>query len=296
MTLCKPPMIQAIQITDRRLVRLILNGGQEELNLRQATIYSHKKLNSIFLQFTGAAAIRDFESRHYVRKMTDDENRSKFSKEVGAPRGHHGQQIHYLIWYKLDDGTWKNVGAISGGSAVYSTKLRDDFFGITKENRQMVLNGIIDNTLFRLELPEQNLASKVVSMWRKQVALDWEEMYDVKPFGFETFVEYAELENNNKRLGSLYRADNWTFVGETDGNTKNHVGKGLGGGFNRENVSKKKIFCKWIKPFKTPQICEYKSSWKGETPEQKKIAGVRKAKRKDLEIKALVKKSNLGII
>ena len=109
---------------------------------------------------------------------------------------------------------WENVGAISGGSAVFSTKTRDDFFHITKTNRTLVLNGIIDNTLFRLEKPEYNLASQIVSVWRRQVVKDWEYLYDVKPFGFETFVEFAEIGGDRQRMGCLYRADNWTFVGK----------------------------------------------------------------------------------
>jgi hypothetical protein len=162
--------------------------------------------------------------------MTVD-GRTDKSKAVGDVRGHHGQQIHYLIWYETDDG-WKNVGAISGGSAVYATGVRDDFFHITIENREKVINGIIDNTLFRLELHEYNLASKIVSRWKKTVVKDWEALYGVKPYGFETFVEYAEIDADRQRVGSLYLADNWTLVGETLGVAKNRIGKGLTGGLH----------------------------------------------------------------
>ena len=170
-------------------------------------------MKRLLLQFCCSKDIKIFEENHYVRKMTAD-GRTDKSKAVGEVRGHHGQQIHYLIWYETDDG-WKNVGAISGGSAVYATGVRDDFFYITKDNREKVINGIIDNTLFRLELHEYNLASQIVSLWRKVVVKDWESLYGVKPYGFETFVEYAEIDANRQRVGSLYLADNWTFVGET---------------------------------------------------------------------------------
>jgi hypothetical protein len=237
----------------------------------------------ILFQFCGSKDIKIFEKNHYVRKMTAD-GRTDRSKAVGEVRGHHGQQIHYLIWYETDDG-WKNVGAISGGSAVFATGVRDDYFHITTENREKVINGIIDNTLFRLELHDFNLASKIVCRWRKTVVKDWEGLYGVKPYGFETFVEYAEIDATTQRVGSLYLADNWTLVGETAGNTRNHIGKGLTGGlhgnpFTRENVSKKFVFCKWIKPFTEPQVCEYKSSWRGQTPEEKQRAKGRAAWRK----------------
>lgn len=243
----------------------------------------HCKVNQILFQFCSSKDIKVFEKNHYVRKMTAD-GRTDKSKAVGEVRGHYGQQLHYLVWYETYDG-WKNVGAISGGSAVLATSVRDEFFHITKENREKVINGIIDNTLFRLEFHEPNLASTIVSQWRKTVVKDWEGLYGVKPYGFETFVEYAEIDADRQRVGSLYLADNWTLVGETAGNTRTHIGKGLTGGlhgnpFTRENVSKKFVFCKWIKPFTEPQTCDYKSSWRGQTPEEKQLAKERAAWRR----------------
>ena len=239
-------------------------------------------MKRILFQFCSSKDIKIFEKNHYVRKMSA-EGRTDKSKAVGDVRGHHGQQIHYLIWYETDNG-WENVGAISGGSAVYATGVRDDYFHITTENREKVINGIIDNTLFRLEFHEPNLASKIVSRWRKTVVKDWEGLYGVKPYGFETFVEYAEIDADRQRVGSLYLADNWTLVGETAGNTKNHIGKGLTGGLRgnplaRENVSKKLVFCKWIPGFTGPQTCEYKSSWRSQTPEEKQLAKERARRR-----------------
>lgn len=255
-------------------------------------------MKRILFQFCSSKDIKIFEKNHYVRKMTD-EGRTDKSKATGDVRGHHGQQIHYLIWYETDDG-WKNVGAISGGSAVYATGVRDDFFHITKENREKVINGIIDNTLFRLELHEYNLASKIVSRWRQVVVKDWESLYGVKPYGFETFVEFAEIDAVTQRVGSLYLADNWTRVGETSGTAKNHVGVGLTGGlhgnpFTREKVSKKIVLCKWINPFTEPQTCEYKSSWRGQTPEEKQLAKERSAWRKLRTIESKAELKRVGV-
>jgi hypothetical protein len=252
----------------------------------------------ILFQFCSSKDIKIFEKNHYVRKMTAT-GRTDNSKAIGDVRGHHGQQIHYLIWYETDDG-WKNIGAISGGSAVYATGCRDTFFHINKENREKVINGIIDNTLFRLELHEFNLATTIVSLWRKTVVKDWEGLYGVKPYGFETFVEYGEIDANTQRVGSLYLADNWTRVGETSGNTKNHVGKGLTGGlhgnpFTRECVPKKIVLCKWIKPFTEPQTCDYKSSWRGQTSEEKQLAKERAAWRKLRTIESKAELKRVGV-
>jgi hypothetical protein len=85
-------------------------------------------MSDLRLEFCSSRDVADFENRHYVEKMPKSYFRAtEHSKPAGKPRGHHGQQVHFLIWYRGE-----NVGAISGGSSVYGTKVRDTFFGITK--------------------------------------------------------------------------------------------------------------------------------------------------------------------
>lgn len=164
-------------------------------------------------------------------------------------RGAIGQQLHYLIFLENE-----LIGIISGGSAAYATKARDAFFGITKDNRKVALNGIIDNTVFRLEKNIPNLGTQILHLWRVQVAKDWEEKYHVKPCGFETFI----IENENRK-GAMYKADNWTFVGETFGSTKVHK-HGVSNISERAEVCKKLVFCKWIRNGVLPT--EYISTWR----------------------------------
>ncbi len=159
-----------------------------------------------------------------------------------------GQQIHYLIYLDGDC-----IGIISGGGAAYAVKCRDDYFGINKKNRNVALNGIIDNTVFRLEKNIPNLGTQVLSKWRRQVTVDWEKKYNVKPCGFETFVI-----ENSRRKGAMYKADNWIFVGETQGSTKFHQ-HGMDKQFIRRTVQKKIVFCKWIKGRSLPE--HYESTW-----------------------------------
>ena len=132
-------------------------------------------------------------------------------------------------------------------------KCRDDYFGITKDNRNIALNGIIDNTVFRLEKNIPNLGTQILSKWRRQVVIDWEQRYNVKPCGFETFVI-----ENDRRKGSMYKADNWTYVGETQGSTKFHK-HGMDKQFIRREVEKKLVFCKWIKNGELPD--HYDATW-----------------------------------
>lgn len=161
-----------------------------------------------------------------------------------------GQQIHYLVY--LDEVV---VGIISGASSVYAVKSRDDFFGLTKENKRPGLNSIINNVVFRLEKNLPNLGSQILALWRKTIAIDWEKQYGVKVHGFETFII-----GNERRFGALYKADNWEFVGMTSGSTKTHNGLTNKGG--RQDTCVKMVFCKKIP--KTHLCTEYKSTWRGD--------------------------------
>lgn len=187
-------------------------------------------------------------------------------------KGTHGQQLHFLI--KYNDII---VGIISGASSVYGVKERDLFFNIPKDQKikqKLFLPAIINNTVFRLEYHEKNLATQILSKWRKIISLLWEEIYDVPVIGFETFVIETDF-----RKGTLYKADNWFFVGKTKGNTKQH--NGLKNKQTRLNTDIKLIYCRWnnnknkvIIPTK-----EYISSWKNETDIEK----IRSKKIKELK-------------
>ena len=116
------------------------------------------------------------------------------------------------------------------------------------------INSIFNNTVFRLELNLPNLGTQILAMWRKQIARDWEKQYGVQVHGFETFV----IEDEHRK-GSMYRADNWDFVGETAGSTKTH--NGMINKSERLETEKKLIFVKKIP--KTSLCTEYKSTWRG---------------------------------
>ncbi len=180
-------------------------------------------------------------------KRTDLNYQAIRDRHYVPNKGCHGQQIHYLIYL---DGTV--IGIISGASAVYAVKARDEYFGLNKDNKKVALNSIINNVVFRLEYHEKNLGTQILSMWRKQIATDWELRYGVKVHGFETFIVEEDT-----RKGSMYKADNWIFLGETAGSTKSH--NGLNNKSERHITSKKLIFA--IKIPKT-KLCEaYTPTW-----------------------------------
>jgi len=180
-------------------------------------------------------------------KRTDTNYQEIRNRHYVANRGTHGQQIHYLILFEEEI-----VGIISGASSVWAVKARDEYFGLNKQNKQAALPSIINNTVFRLEKHIPNLATFVLAIWRKQIALDWEERYKVKVHGFETFVIETDY-----RKGTLYKADNWEYLGETAGSTKSHVG--LENKSKRKATEKKMIYAKKIP--KTKLSTYYESTW-----------------------------------
>lgn len=207
----------------------------------------------LYLEFCSRShpAYRAIRDRHYVEN-----------------KGAHGQQVHFLIWYR-----GVVAGIISGGSAVYATPVRDEFFGINQANRECVLNGVVNNIVFRLEVFEKNLGTRVLALWRKTIPLVWEDLYGVPVFGFETLIiedRTAIAEGGvgttgtpvfKSSKGALYRADNWMFVGKTEGNTKHHDGVGLNESYGRTTVTKKLVFCKWRDGCTAPIESVYLSSW-----------------------------------
>jgi hypothetical protein len=161
---------------------------------------------------------QEIRSRHYVEN-----------------HGCIGRQLHYLVY--LDENL---VGIISGASPVWACSPRDKFFGIEKSNREkLVGHHIVNNVVFRLEEKIPNLGTQVLSLWRKRVRKDWNERYGDDILGFETFI-FGE-----NRTGAMYKADNWLYVGETQGNTK-FKPHGAYGITERKQVEKKLIFCKMI--------------------------------------------------
>ena len=206
---------------------------------------------------------------------TDDRYVEMRDRHYIPNKGAHGQQIHFIVW---DDDV--RAGIISGGSSVYAVKARDEFFGIpsNKEERESLwLPSIVNNTVFRLETTRPNLGTETLRRWRSVTRELWPQLYGVPVIGFETFI----IEESFRR-GAMYKADNWQLVGETAGNTKQHVAGegGLTGKHSRATVEPKLILCRWAKKRHTPKV-PYVSSWKASTQEEKdrakKIASFRKS-------------------
>jgi len=122
-----------------------------------------------------------------------------------------GAQLRYIIG--CDKGS---LGAISFSASAWRVAPRDQFIGWCDSARQINLRYVIGNSRF-LILPwvhSKNLASKILSLTAKRVVADWQQVYGYRPVLLETFVEQQRF------LGSCYRAANWIKVGQTQGRGK----------------------------------------------------------------------------
>lgn len=172
-----------------------------------------------------------------LSSKSDADIKYLMSIHYSHPKGFVGRQIIYKIFYNDEF-----CGAIAGGSATLHLPNRNDFFGDKYD-----LNKIINNTFYHLvdNHNDKNLGSQVLALWRKQVVKDWEEKYKENVIGFETLVELP-------RSGAMYKADNWTLVGQTHGYTCKRVGgvateKWTGvREWNKDesNLKPKLVFCK----------------------------------------------------
>jgi len=165
-----------------------------------------------------------------------------------------GQQLQYLVFYGSEV-----LGIIVGVSTVFANQAQEEFFGLAEdaEVKTQQLNSIVNNTVFRLEYPVPNLATIVLSIWRKRIMEDWEKLYGVPIAGFETFVVEERLWNGKTRNGACYRADNWEMVGITRGYGKTNArGREI---IDKTLRSKKLVYCLRIKG---RELCDsYTAAW-----------------------------------
>lgn len=124
-----------------------------------------------------------------------------------------GENMKYLVRDKLQ----RPLACVLFGSAAWKTADRDQYIGWDQKAREKNLRFITNNNRF-LVLPwvsVKNLASHILSRIARRISLDWMEKYGHPIYLLETFVE------QNRFLGTCYRASNWILVGQTKGRTRN---------------------------------------------------------------------------
>ena len=131
---------------------------------------------------------------------------------LGA-RSMSGHRLKYLIWYQD-----KIAGAISWSAGAQNLRVRDCYIGWSKEQLKTHRHRILNNSRF-LILPwaqKKNFASFVLSRNIRSLSKDWVEYFGYSPWLLETFVD------GSKFSGTIYKASNWTHIGQTSGFGKAH--------------------------------------------------------------------------
>lgn len=129
------------------------------------------------------------------------------------------------------------VGIIGFSSPPLSYQNVEEILGIPKslppqERAKLYLN----NNIFRLEIREKNLGTRVLKEARKKVRELYKEKYGDSLIGLMTFVEPP-------RTGAVYKADNWIELGYTKGiKVRRKGGKRKLSSSEKELTKKKLIF------------------------------------------------------
>lgn len=117
-----------------------------------------------------------------------------------------GRCMKYLIFY--DNSL---VGTFWLGSGFRPTpKAILNHFRMSQSDFDKIFNEIADNKRFCLRSPHSNFGSTVLSAIRKRSRNDWIDKYGNNLRAIVTTV-------GADKKGSIYKADNWTLIGETSG-------------------------------------------------------------------------------
>jgi hypothetical protein len=147
-----------------------------------------------------------------------------------------GQPVGETMLYVAESqGKW--IALLAFGAAAYALKDREEWIGWDRTQRKMRLNFVVQNRRF-LILPgkhERNMASHVLSLCTKRLAMDWEQRYGHPVWLVETFVDPQRYE------GTCYRAAGWEPLGLTVG------AKRIRRDFYDQSGSPKQLFVKALR-------------------------------------------------
>jgi hypothetical protein len=105
------------------------------------------------------------------------------------------------------------LACLGWSSAAWRIAVRDRWIGWSETQRRQALPYVVNNSRF-LILPwvhVPDLASHLLARCARQLPVDWETRYGVRPLLLETLVDPARFR------GTCYRAANWLCLGPTVG-------------------------------------------------------------------------------
>jgi len=128
-------------------------------------------------------------------------------------------KIGHTLWYVV---TWRDqwLALLSFCAAAWKCAARDRWIGWDLRYQYDRLHLIANNARF-LILPGQhfpNLASRILSLCERRLKQDWSERFGHPLWLLETFVDPRYFH------GTIYRAANWQYVGNTRGFRRTRAG------------------------------------------------------------------------
>jgi len=156
------------------------------------------------------------------------------------------QEHHYLgrlpmigetLWYVA---LWQDhwVALFSFSAAAWKCAARDQWIGWSSRHQYDRLKVVVNNSRF-LILPEgrvPNMGSRLLSLCQQRLSSDWQETFGHPVLLLETFVDPQYFR------GTVYRAANWQYVGNTKGFRRTSTG------YSTKHHSPKMIFVKSLRP------------------------------------------------
>jgi hypothetical protein len=138
------------------------------------------------------------------------------------------QEHHYLgssrkigetLWYVAVLGdVW--IALLSFSAAAFKCAAGDQWIGWSYRQQNNRLGLVVNNSRF-LILPEgrvPNMGSRLLSLCQQRLSSDWQVAFGHSLLLLETFVDPRYFR------GTVYRAANWLYLGETKGFSRTNTG------------------------------------------------------------------------
>ena len=122
------------------------------------------------------------------------------------------RKIGHSLWYVAClDQQW--LALLSFSAAAWKCSARDQWIGWSHRYQYGRLHLIANNSRFLIlpEFHQPNLASRVLGLCTQRIAQDWLRYFGYRLLLLETFVDPSLFQ------GTIYRAANWRYVGDTRG-------------------------------------------------------------------------------
>jgi len=128
-------------------------------------------------------------------------------------------KIGETLWYVA---TWQEqwLALLSFSGSALKCAPRDRWIGWSLRQHYGRLKLVVNNSRF-LILPDRhlfNLGSRVLSLCERRLPRDWEKAFGHSVVLLETFVD------PQRHRGTVYRAANWMYIGNTRGYRRTHAG------------------------------------------------------------------------